>query len=187
MRILLLPGSLLALLASAADAQKLSVYVLAGQSNMEGHAKIETFDYIGDDEATAPWLDDMRGADGEPRVCENTWISYLTGGPRGDGEGFGRLTAGYGARRDPAVDGGKIGPEFTFGLQVAKADRRPGIAHQDRVGWQVAAHGLPSAVRRPLRDARRRPSSRLKRQGRRTSGKLEADKVARRPASTTAR
>src|SRR5262245_21794322 len=34
----------------------LKVYILAGQSNMEGHAKIETFDYIGDDPATAPLL-----------------------------------------------------------------------------------------------------------------------------------
>ena len=32
----------------------LKVYILAGQSNMEGHAKVETFDYIGDDQATAP-------------------------------------------------------------------------------------------------------------------------------------
>ncbi|MGB0742322.1 MAG: sialate O-acetylesterase, partial [Planctomycetaceae bacterium] len=27
----------------------LKIYILAGQSNMEGHAKVETFDYIGDD------------------------------------------------------------------------------------------------------------------------------------------
>ena len=46
----------------------LKVFILAGQSNMEGHAKIETFDYIGDDPATAPLLKQMRGADGKPRV-----------------------------------------------------------------------------------------------------------------------
>ena len=29
-------------------AKPLKVFILAGQSNMEGHAKVETFDYIGD-------------------------------------------------------------------------------------------------------------------------------------------
>lgn len=99
----------------------LKVYILAGQSNMEGQAKVETFDYIGDDPATAPLLKEMRGPDGKPRVCERVWISYLTGGGDRLGEGFGKLTAGYGSRRDPAEDGGKIGPEFTFGITMEKA------------------------------------------------------------------
>jgi len=103
----------------------LKVYILAGQSNMEGHAKVETFDYIGDDPATAPLLKQMRGADGKPRVCRNVWISYLTGPRDNPGEGFGKLTAGYGARRDPTEDGGKIGPEFTFGITMAKATGGP--------------------------------------------------------------
>jgi len=64
----------------AAD-KPLKVYILAGQSNMEGQAKVETFDYIGDDPATAPLLKEMRGPDGKPRVCERAWISYLTGSP----------------------------------------------------------------------------------------------------------
>ena len=33
--------------AFSAQAKPLKVFILAGQSNMEGHAKIETFDYIG--------------------------------------------------------------------------------------------------------------------------------------------
>jgi alpha-galactosidase len=85
---------------------------------MEGHAKIETFDYIGDDPATAPLLQQMRGADGKPRVCDGAWISYFTGSGDQNGEGFGKLTAGYGSRNNPAKDGGKIGPEFTFGLTM---------------------------------------------------------------------
>ena len=39
-----------------AQSKPLRVFILAGQSNMEGHAKVETFDYIGDDPATAPLL-----------------------------------------------------------------------------------------------------------------------------------
>ena len=101
----------------------LKVYILAGQSNMEGQAKVETFDYIGDDPATAPLLKEMRGPDGKPRVCERVWISYLTGSPdKGTlGEGSGKLTAGYGSRSNPTEDGGKIGPEFTFGIYASKA------------------------------------------------------------------
>ncbi|MFT5108336.1 MAG: hypothetical protein ACI8XO_003452 [Verrucomicrobiales bacterium] len=107
----------------AAESKPLKVYILAGQSNMEGHAKIETFDYIGDDPATAPLLKEMRSSDGKPRVCERVWISYLTGSPEKGtlGEGLGKLTAGYGSRSDPTEDGGKIGPEFTFGLAMEKA------------------------------------------------------------------
>ena len=105
----------------------LKVYILAGQSNMEGQARIETFDYIGDDPATAPMLKEMRGPDGKPRVCERVWISYLTGSPDRNmlGEGFGKLTAGYGSRSNPTEDGGKIGPEFTFGIAMEKADDGP--------------------------------------------------------------
>ena len=110
-----------ALAVGQTSAAPLKVYILAGQSNMEGHAKIETFDYLGDDPATAPLLKQMRGPDGQPAVCEKVWISYLTGPYDGsaNGEGFGKLTAGYGARGDrPTEDGGKIGPEFTFGLTM---------------------------------------------------------------------
>ena len=109
------------------SAAPLKVYILAGQSNMEGHAKIETFDYLGDDPATAPILKQMRGPDGQPAVCENVWISYLTGPYDGsaNGEGTGKLTAGFGARDDATKSNGKIGPEFTFGLTMDAALEEP--------------------------------------------------------------
>ena len=115
-------------LTATAQSKKLKVFILAGQSNMEGHARIETFDYIGDDPATAPLLKQMRGADGKPTVADNVWISYLTGHYEGNanGEGTGKLTAGYGARgSNPTKDGGKIGPEFTFGLTMDGALKEP--------------------------------------------------------------
>jgi hypothetical protein len=120
--VLILLFSAAALWPSAAWAQgkKLKVFILAGQSNMEGHARIETFDYIGDDPATAPLLQRMRGPDGKPRECDRVWISYFTGKYDGsaNGEGVGKLTAGFGSRPNPAEDGGKIGSEFTFGLTM---------------------------------------------------------------------
>ena len=112
----------LAVVAMVTAAPKpLKVFILAGQSNMEGHAKIETFDYIGDDPATAPLLKQMRGAEGKLTVCDGAWISYFTGSGDQNGEGFGKLTAGYGSRQKPDKDGGKIGPEFTFGLTMDAA------------------------------------------------------------------
>ncbi len=110
------------------EAKPLKVFILAGQSNMEGHARVETFDYIGDDPATAPLLKQMRGPDGKPAIADHTWISYLTGHYEGNanGEGTGKLTAGYGARgSNPTQDGGKIGPEFTFGLAMDAALKEP--------------------------------------------------------------
>ena len=112
-------------LVSQLQAKPLKVFILAGQSNMEGHAKIETFDYIGDDPATAPLLKQMRGADGKPAVCKHVWISYFTGSGKDNNEGLGKLAAGYGSRQKPDVDGGKIGPEFTFGLTMDAALGEP--------------------------------------------------------------
>lgn len=116
---------LLATLLPAA-AKPIKVYILAGQSNMEGHAQVSTFDYIGDDPRTAPLLKEMRSADGKYTVADHVWISYYTGGERsGMGEGFGKLTAGYGSRTNPTQDGGNIGPEFTFGLALDKVSKDP--------------------------------------------------------------
>ncbi len=119
---------MMCLLTSNCFAQKLKVFILAGQSNMEGHAAISTFDYIGKDPLTAPILNEMRNPDGTPRVCDHVWMSYLTGPYDGsaNGEGLGKLTAGFGARGDqPTKDGGKIGPEFTFGIYMEKELKEP--------------------------------------------------------------
>ncbi|MDG2468347.1 MAG: sialate O-acetylesterase [Pirellulaceae bacterium] len=105
--------------------EPLKIYILAGQSNMEGHAKVETFDYIGDDPETVGLLKQMRGADGKPRISDKVWISYLTGSGDRMAASTGRLTVGFGARKDPALSGGKIGPEFTFGLFMEKKSQGP--------------------------------------------------------------
>ena len=113
------------LAAAIASAKPLQVYILVGQSNMEGHAKVETIDYIGEDPATAPLLKRMLGPDGKPAAAKNVWISYYTGIGEKNGEGFGPLTTGYGSRQDPTKDGGKIGPEYTFGLAMERAGKGP--------------------------------------------------------------
>ena len=120
------PSLLLLLAALGLQAAPTKVFILVGQSNMEGHAKVETIDYIGEDPATAPLLKRMKGPDGKaPAEGEGVWISYFTGIGEKNGEGFGKLTTGYGSRQDPAKDGGKIGPEYTFGLAMDRAYQEP--------------------------------------------------------------
>jgi alpha-galactosidase len=109
-----------------ADAKPLKVFILAGQSNMQGHAAISTFDSLADDPKTAPLLKEMRAPDGKPRVCERVWITSV--GCQGDAytdlrEQTGKLTIGYGAF---GLEGNRIGPEYTFGLTM-----------EDRLGESV--------------------------------------------------
>ena len=100
----------------ASKSLPLQVYILAGQSNMQGHAKISTFEHIGMDPATKPMLDEMLGADGKPTVCKRVWISSIG---CAKSEQTGKLTAGFGASTE------KIGPEFTFGLTMQKFTDAP--------------------------------------------------------------
>ncbi|MCH7225478.1 sialate O-acetylesterase [Haloferula sp. A504] len=115
------------LVAPGAEAKPLKVFILAGQSNMEGPASVATFDYIGDDPATAPLLKSMRGSDGKPSIAEGAWISYLTGANDKNFDLHGPLTAGYGSMwgLDPSKPGDRIGPEFTFGLTMDSALEEP--------------------------------------------------------------
>lgn len=118
----ILTTALLCFLSPNCFAQPLKVFILAGQSNMQGHASISTFDSLANDPKTAPLLQEMRGPDGKPRVCEKVWISSV--GCLGDAysdltEAKGKLTAGFGAPEH------KIGPEFTFGLTMEKLLNEP--------------------------------------------------------------
>ena len=100
--------------------EPLKVFVLVGQSNMQGHAEISTFDHVGMDPKTAPILKQMRNADGTPTVCDDVWISSI-GNDGTEQEFHGQLTAGYGAKGR----GTKIGPEFTFGIYMQKQLNQP--------------------------------------------------------------
>jgi len=107
-------AAILSLSVSAQAAQgPLKVFILAGQSNMQGHANVRTLDYIGKDPKTAPMLKEMLGPDGAPKVCDHVWITY-TSPDRGETEKNGKLAAGFGANSDC------IGPEFTFGIYMEK-------------------------------------------------------------------
>ena len=104
---------------AAAEAKPLKVYILAGQSNMQGSAHQSTFAAIGDDPKTAPLLSEILDKNGEPVVSDNAWVTYLTGGRDGDTVVHGKVKVGYG------FDDERIGPEYAFGITIDKALEEP--------------------------------------------------------------
>ncbi len=96
-----------------AAAGPLKVFVLAGQSNMQGHADVRTLEVLAMDPRTAPLWEELVDADGAPRVCDDVWISSIGSAEE---EQTGRLTAGFGAQGG----GPKIGPELAFGVTMRR-------------------------------------------------------------------
>lgn len=103
------------LFTASANEKPLKVFLLVGQSNMQGHAHVRTLEHLGMDPKTAPLLEGIQSEDGKPRVHDQVWISYLSSG----GEKEGALTMGFGA------DENKIGPELTFSIHMQKVLDEP--------------------------------------------------------------
>lgn len=93
----------------------LKVFVLVGQSNMEGHAKISTLPHIGIDPDGKAMMSEILADDGKSKLIDDVWISYLSS----KGVKSGQLTTGFGA------DDTKIGPELTFGIYMQKRLKEP--------------------------------------------------------------
>ena len=121
-------------MATSAQAKPLKVYILCGQSNMEGHAQTMTFPAIAKDPKTADLYKAMVDADDKPVVCDDVWIAYSYGDFSGNpvGKKSGRLTTGYGSQHH--VGSGKIGPEFTFGIYMRKFQNEPILLIKDAWG-----------------------------------------------------
>jgi len=113
-----------ALCAPLLQAKPLKVFILAGQSNMEGHAETYTFPAIAKDPKTADLYKQMVDAAGKPVVCKDVWISYAYGDFGGNpvGRKAGNLSAGWGSQHHNIC---KIGPEFTFGITMQKLVGEP--------------------------------------------------------------
>ena len=95
------------------SAKPLKVYLLVGQSNMQGHAAERTLKHLGMDPKTKPLLKAIQNADGTAKVHDQIWISSIDTSEE-SGVKEGKLTVGYGAGgREP-----KIGPELTFGITM---------------------------------------------------------------------
>jgi hypothetical protein len=73
--VLLLLASLPAAPATQPGKGPLKVFILAGQSNMEGHAKVETFDLHRRRSGHRATAAENARPDGKPLVCDGAWIS----------------------------------------------------------------------------------------------------------------
>jgi alpha-galactosidase len=114
-------GGFLVTAARPAAEKPVKVFVLAGQSNMEGHGFVPadpkrnggkgSLEYLARDPATADRFKHLLGKDGRWVMRDDVWIHYL--GRKG------RLTAGYGVKDD------RIGPELGFGRVVGDAFGEP--------------------------------------------------------------
>ncbi|MDE0840425.1 MAG: hypothetical protein OSB41_15420, partial [Kiritimatiellae bacterium] len=114
-RLILLSLASACLSLSVHAAKPLKVYLLVGQSNMQGHAAERTLQHLGMDPKTAPLLKAIQNADGSAKAHDEIWISSIETSEE-SGVKEGKLTVGYGAGgRDP-----KIGPELTFGITMQK-------------------------------------------------------------------
>lgn len=97
------------------------VFILAGQSNMQGHGFVAadpqrnggqgTLEHAARDPATAAKFGRLLNADGTWAVRDDVWIHYL--------DRKGPLTVGFGARPD------RIGPELGFGHVIGDAFDEP--------------------------------------------------------------
>jgi alpha-galactosidase len=112
----------LSVIASARAATKpVRVFILAGQSNMEGHGYVAaepkrnggqgSLEFLVKDAATAKRFAPLVDAAGKWRTRDDVWISYL--------DRKGPLTVGYGARPE------MIGPELGFGWLIGDALDEP--------------------------------------------------------------
>ncbi len=96
--------------AEAADAPKpVKVFILAGQSNMEGKAKLSLLEYQAEQPATRDLFAHLR-KDGKWIERDDVWIKFL--------DRKGRLTVGYGSPNC-------IGPELEFGNVVGDRYAEP--------------------------------------------------------------
>lgn len=93
-------------LSPAAQERPVKVFILAGQSNMEGHGQIPSLDHLGDHPKYGHLLKLLRNVDGSWAVRADVTISYRAKQRK---EQSGPLTVGWGATDR------EIGPELMFG------------------------------------------------------------------------
>ena len=112
------------LVASEPTPPKVKVFILTGQSNMEGKGLASHLDTYQED----PQIRDtyaMLKKDGKWVVRQDVWITYPT---KSKGAKSGGLTVGYGTK---GVD--SIGPEFGFGHTIGEAIDAPVVVI--KVAW----------------------------------------------------
>ena len=92
-----------------AEEGPVKVFILAGQSNMQGHAALRTLEYLIYNEETAAEYQQWKDLRGDWYERSDVWI-WTT-----DGERYGNLKPGFGQSDK------KIGPELGFGWVIGEA------------------------------------------------------------------
>ena len=86
----------------SARADSVKVFILAGQSNMEGKAKVSLMEHQASQPKTKAWFTHLREGDGW-KTRDDVWIKFL--------DRKGPLTVGFGSKD-------RVGPELEFGNVV---------------------------------------------------------------------
>lgn len=128
-RILLIAAALLASMNSAALAAKpLKIFILAGQSNMQGNAQVRTIARLNMADDGKQMYQDMQVKDGLPSAAEDVYGVYFSNGDMSRGkerpveEQAGPLQPGFGGELTP---GTTFGPEYTFAIYMHKYLNEP--------------------------------------------------------------
>jgi alpha-galactosidase len=149
LRLLILAGIIPSMLPAAPEAKPVQVFILAGQSNMEGKAKLSLLEYQVAQPATRPLFGRFQ-KDGKWTERDDVWIKFL--------ERKGPLTVGYGSP-------GCIGPELQFGWTVGDRIDAPVLLIKTAWGgrslwrdFRPPSAGMPAdaALEKMLADAQKR-------------------------------
>ena len=94
-----------------------TVYILAGQSNMDGQANIATIDFLSEDPdpARAALLKVFK-PNGKPMTRSDVWVT--------SDDVSNELQPGFGGRKDYSKLGNNIGPEYGFGYYMGEASKQ---------------------------------------------------------------
>jgi alpha-galactosidase len=117
----------LSVISTIAEGKPLKVFILVGQSNMQGQAMESTLAGLAMDPETKPLYDKLVDGKGNPRVHENVYIAAFSRtdswGKIGDVvEKHGQLTVGYGGN---TTQTNKLGPELGFGVTMYEHLKEP--------------------------------------------------------------
>jgi alpha-galactosidase len=138
--------SLVSVARAAEPTEPVKVFILAGQSNMEGHGIVPadpnrnggkgSLEYLVRESARKARFSHLVAPDAKWKVRDDVWITYL--------DRSGPLTVGFGAKPD------RIGPELGFGWVVGEAIKEPVLLVKCAWGGKsLAADFRPPSAGKP--------------------------------------
>lgn len=109
--------------ADNANNKPLKIYILAGQSNMQGKARVRTIERLKLTDDSNELYKAMTDADGKPVTVKDTYSVYFTADRSGDTVFKGPLDPGYG--QEYQADRTNFGPDYTFGIRMQNHLKEP--------------------------------------------------------------